>query len=231
VNTGAIDPLDALADIARREGLWFHVDGAYGGMFVATSRASRSLKAMALADSLVLDPHKGLFMPYGIGAVLVRDPARLKRGFSYQADYLVDALNDAERSPADYSPELTRHFRALRLWICLQVHGFAPFRAALEEKLLLAELAQERLRELPGVEVGPEPQLSAVLFRLEAGDDATREWLDRVWARRRVYFNTTRLDGKLYLRFCILCFRTHLDEVELALREVVETLPDSRKHS
>jgi len=221
VNTGAVDPLDAIADVAAREKLWLHVDAAYGGFFVLTESAREVLAPMARADSVVLDPHKGLFLPYGCGALLVRDGALLKKGFSFTSSYLSDVHRRGAASTADYSPELTRHFRSLRLWMSLKVHGLERFRAALEEKLILARIAHDRLRAMPRIEVGPEPDLSCVAFRVrEEGDAVTQSVLDRILEEGRVHVSSTRLWGKLWLRICILCFRSHWEDLEAALEEI-----------
>jgi len=251
VNTGAVDPLADIAEIATREELWYHVDAAYGGFFILTERARTKLAALGRADSVVLDPHKGLFLPYGCGAILARDGDRLRKAFEFTSSYLKDVHHEAP-SPSDYSPELTRHFRALRLWMSLKLHGLERFRAALEEKLVLAELAQERLVSMPGLEVGPEPDLSIVAFRVRNdggagggdagggdaaradgdaaradgdatrgdGDAATQAVLDRILARGRVHLSSTRLWGKLYIRICVLCFRSHRSDLEEALAEI-----------
>jgi glutamate/tyrosine decarboxylase-like PLP-dependent enzyme len=220
VNTGAIDPLAAIAQVARDEGLWLHVDGAYGAFFLLTEQAREPLLAMAQADSVVLDPHKGLFLPYGCGAVLVRDGELLRRAFSFTLSYLSDVEHE-ERSPSAYSPELTRHFRALRLWMSLKTHGLDRFRAALEEKLLLARLAWERLGSMPRIDPGPEPELSCVAFRVrEGGDEATRRMLERILTRGRVHVSSTRIDEKLYIRICVLCFRSHRADLDEALSEI-----------
>ena len=220
VNTGAIDPLASIAQVARDEGLWFHVDGAYGAFFLLTEQAREPLLAMAQADSVVLDPHKGLFLPYGCGAVLVRDGELLRRAFSFTLSYLSDVEHE-ERSPSSYSPELTRHFRALRMWMSLKTHGLDRFRAALEEKLLLARLAWERLRSMPRIDPGAEPELSCVAFRVrEDGDEATRRMLERILERGRVHVSSTRIDEKLYIRVCVLCFRSHRVDLEEALAEI-----------
>ena len=225
VNTGAIDPLDALADVAAREQLWLHVDGAYGGCFVLAAAARERLRAMARADSVVLDPHKGLFLPYGCGAVLVREGERLRQGFAFTSSYLSDVHRDEDLSPTDYSPELTRHFRGLRLWMSLKLHGLERVRAALEEKLLLARLAHERLAAMPGIETGPEPQLSIAAFRVRGeGDAPTERLIERVLGRGRVYLSSTRLGGRLFLRICVLCFRSHRADVEEALAEIEAAL-------
>ncbi len=227
VNTGAIDPLEAIADVAARTGLWLHVDAAYGGFFVLAEGARDRLRGMARADSVVLDPHKGLFLPYGCGAVLVRDGERLREGFAFTSHYLTDVHHEEDASPADYSPELTRHFRGLRLWMSLKLHGLERVRAALEEKLLLARLAHERLAAMPALEAGPEPQLSCVAFRVRGeGDQRTERLLARILARGRVHLSSTRLGGRLWLRVCVLCFRSHRADVEEALDEIASGLAE-----
>jgi aromatic-L-amino-acid decarboxylase len=201
------------------------VDAAYGGFFILTERARARLAGMAQADSVVLDPHKGLFLPSGCGAVLVRDGETLRKGFAFTSSYLSDVHAGADLSPTDYSPELTRHFRALRLWMSLKLHGVDAFRAALEEKLILARIAHERLSVLPAIETVPEPELSCVAFRVRGdGDRATERLLERVLQRGRVQMSSTRLWGRLYLRLCVLCFRSHLADVEEALDEIAKAL-------
>src|SRR5205085_9265954 len=116
------------------------------------------------ADSIVLDPHKGLFLPYGCGAVLVKDAAALRNSFASSADYLADVEKLGGMSSSNYSPEGTRHFRGLRMWLSLTVNGLENYRAALEEKLLLARYAHEQLKTIEGIELGPEPELSCVVF-------------------------------------------------------------------
>jgi glutamate/tyrosine decarboxylase-like PLP-dependent enzyme len=220
VNTGAIDPLAEIAQVARNEGLWMHVDGAYGAFFALTDKARAPLRAMALADSVVLDPHKGLFLPYGCGAVLVKEGDLLRQAFSFTLSYLSDVEHE-EPSPSAYSPELTRHFRGLRLWMSLKVHGLERYRAALEEKLLLARLAWERLRAMPRIDPGPEPELSCVAFRVRGDEDEpTRLMLDRILERGRVHMSSTVLGGRLYIRLCVLCFRSHRSDVEEAMNEI-----------
>lgn len=220
-DTGAIDPLDALADIAQEEQLWFHVDGAYGGFFILADNVKHLLKGIERSDSLAIDPHKGLFIPYGLGAVLIRNVEAQFRAHHYTAHYLQDALEaDEELSPADLSPELTRHFRGLRLWLPLQVFGVAPFRAALEEKVLLCRHAWEQLQAM-GFETGPFPDLSICIFRYipPSGDpDAFNEaLLHYVQQDGRAYLSSTRISGAFWIRFAVLSFRTHRREVDQAL--------------
>ena len=223
VDTGAIDPLAEIAELARRHGAWFHVDGAYGGLFALCDEGRARLSGIEQADSVALDPHKTLFLPYGTGAVLVRDRTHLLDSFSAVADY-IRPLGESEvgPSPADLSPELTRHFRALRLWLPLQLAGVAAFRAAQEEKLALARYAHGRLRELDGFEVGPPPDLSVVAFRFRADDAFNERLLRHVQDEGRVMLSGTRIDGRFTLRCAILCFRTHIEHVDEALAALAE---------
>src|SRR6185295_5947182 len=133
-DVGAVDPLEEIGAIAKKHELWYHIDAAYGGFFNLTREGKQKLKGIELSDSLVVDPHKGLFLPYGTGVILVKDKSVLQQSHSYQASYMQDAVNASEElSPADLSPELTKHFRGLRFWLPLQLHGLKPFRACLEE--------------------------------------------------------------------------------------------------
>lgn len=219
-DTGAIDPLKAIADIAQTHQLWMHTDGAYGAFFVLCDEGKSLLEGMDRSDSLVMDPHKGLFLPYGSGAVLVRDRSRLFNAFWYQANYLQDAAT-TELSPADLSPELTKHFRGLRMWLPLKLLGIAPFRAALEEKLWLARYFHEEIRTTPGFEVGAYPDLSVVTFRYIPkhgdADEFNERLLQEVVRDGRVFLSSTRLNGQFIIRVAVLCFRTHLETIDLAL--------------
>ena len=227
-NTGAVDDLPALADLAARERLWFHVDAAYGGFFLLTERGRRILSGIERSDSIVLDPHKGLFLPYGTGALLVRDGEALKRAHALSADYMPSMQEDSDLTDFNLlSPELSRGFRGLRVWLPLKMHGIGPFRANLEEKLALARWACGELRRVPGVQILAEPQLSIVAFRLalagaaeEKLDLLNRRLLDRINGRRRVYLTGTRLNGRFAIRICVLSFRTHRDRMEQALEDV-----------
>lgn len=227
-NTGAVDDLPALADFADHEKLWFHVDAAYGGFFLLTVEGRRRMSGIERADSIVLDPHKGLFLPYGTGALLVRDGETLKRAHALSADYMPPMQRDEDLTDFNMlSPELSRDFRGLRIWLPLKMHGVGPFRRNLEEKLALARWACDRLLEIPGIRILAEPQLSIVAFRLvlpaagEAALDAVNhELLDRINGRRRVYLTATRLHGRFAIRICVLSFRTHRDRVEEALEDI-----------
>jgi len=225
-DTGALDSLEPLAEIAEREGLWYHVDAAYGGAFLLLDDMRPRFRGIERADSVVIDPHKGFFIPYGTGAVLVRDPEHLRPSHRLRGVYLQDATDEhGEPSPADLSPELTRHFRGLRMWLPLQLHGLARYRAALEEKLLLVRFFHAAVQEL-GFEVGPEPDLSVSLFRWVPGDgldanEFNRRLLQDILDDGRVFLSSTTIDGVFWIRVAAVCFRTHLDRID-ALLEVLK---------
>ncbi len=230
-DTGVIDPLDEIAETARREELWFHVDAAYGGFFLLTDEGKSLLKGIGEADSVVLDPHKGLFLPYGLGALVIKERQNLAEAHSYSADYMQDARIDSKiPSPADISPELSRHFRGLRMWLPLKIHGVAAFRASLREKLLLAKYVWQELSQLEGFETGPEPDLSVIIFRCKPPgvdpDEFNRELHRRLVDDGRIFFSTTRINGQFMLRLAILSVRTHLGEIDLLLKLLREKMTE-----
>jgi aromatic-L-amino-acid/L-tryptophan decarboxylase len=227
-NTGAVDDLGGIADIAEREGLWFHVDAAYGGFFTLTERGRDALGGIDRADSVTLDPHKGLFLPYGTGSLLVRDGETLRRAHTMFADYMPVMQNDRDFIDfCDLSPELSRDFRGLRAWLPLKLFGVDAFRQSLDEKLDLARWAADELRGIPEMTIAAEPALSLIAFRLERPGQTdeqlnalNRELMARVNARRNVYLTGTVLDGRFALRICVLSFRTHMDRMEQCLEDI-----------
>jgi aromatic-L-amino-acid decarboxylase len=223
-DVGAIDPLDALGDICKKYGVWFHVDAAYGGFFVLTTEGKLKLKGMEKADSVILDPHKGLFLPYGLGMVLTKNVAHLKETFSFEANYMQDTYAfNLEYSPADVSPELSKHFRGLRMWFPLKLHGIAPFRAALEEKLLLCKYFYHQLKLL-GFETGPYPELSVMLYRFVPdnadANNFNKELLSKIHNNGKIFISSTLIKGVFWLRIAILSFRTHRKEVDELLSQL-----------
>ena len=225
-DVGAIDPLSEIGDIAKRNGIWYHIDAAYGGFFILTDEGKKKLAGIEKSDSLVIDPHKGLFLPYGLGVVLVRNAEALFESQKYSANYMQDARDvNEEASPADLSPELTKHFRGLRLWLPLKLHGLAPFRACLEEKLALAKYFHAEVTKL-GFESDLEPELSVVVYRYvpQNGDPGAfnKRLLEEVVADGRVFISSTRLNGRFTLRFACLAFRTHLKTVDTLLQILAE---------
>ncbi len=229
-DTGAIDPLDALADLAREHKMWYHIDAAYGGFFLMLEELNPLFKGMERADSITIDPHKGLFLAYGLGAVLIKDVEAMHRAHRYKANYMQDAVKTdlSLWDPAELSPELTKHFRGLRLWMSLQLNGLKRFEAAIREKYLLAQYFHREVAKL-GFETGPQPQLSVALYRYkperhEDVNDFNRRLLERLHRDGRIFVSSTMLNGEFWLRFAVLSFRTHLREVELFLEMLQEAL-------
>jgi aromatic-L-amino-acid decarboxylase len=232
-NTGAVDDLPALAQLARREGLWFHVDAAYGGCFALTERGKTALAGIELADTVVLDPHKTLFTPFGTGCLLARDVDALRRAHELHSDYIDGVIETDEQAVAanfaDLSPELSRGMRGLRVWLPIQLLGANSFQRALDEKLDLAIFAAEQLRAMPGFEIVAFPVLSILAFRaIRPGlseaelDRLNRELIERVNQRGRVHLSATTLNGRFTLRLCILSLRSHMEAVQICLAELRE---------
>jgi len=228
-NTGAVDPLDAVADLCAREGLWHHVDGAYGAFFHACPELRPLLHGLPRADSLTLDPHKGLFLPYGTGALLVRDGEALRAVHSATAGYL-PPRQDEFYDPSQYGPELSRGFPGLRVWMAVKMFGAARYRAAIAEKRALAAWAAERVARIPGIAMDAWPQLSLFAFHLEgarlatqeARNAATAELMERVTRRGRVMLTGCTVDGRHLARVCVLSFRTRAAEMEACVAQIAE---------
>jgi aromatic-L-amino-acid decarboxylase len=227
-DTGSIDPLERLAAVAARAGAWFHVDAAYGGFFALTERGRAHMRGIQNADSVTVDAHKGLFLPYGVGALLVRDPEDLVTAHGGAGAYF-RALPTIEGLPhyCERGPELTRPARGLLLWFPLQLHGTAAFSAELDRMLDLAADAHRRLAALPGVVTGPPPELSIVTFRAADGDAATDAVVAALHATGRFQVSTTTLHGQAFIRFAFLSPRTTRERVEEALDIVAEATEGS----
>lgn len=223
-NTGTIDPLADIAAIAHEFGVWFHVDGAYGGLFQLTARGRQRLSGIELAASITLDPHKSLFVPLGTGAIVVRSKEALRKTYSEEADYMQDLNQHAADHASDLpdfdslSPELSRDFRGLRLWLPLHLHGVDAFRQQLDEKMDLALKVWKTLRADDRLDVPWSPDLTVVVFRLKDDDDADQlAFLKRINDSQRILLSSTRINGDVYLRMAILSFRTHADRILEAL--------------
>lgn len=227
-NTGGVDDLAGLADLAEREGLWLHTDAAYGGFFMLTERGRAVMRGIERSHSVTLDPHKGMFLPYGTGSLLVRDGAALERAHALDADYL-PSMPDAP-DMMDFSrlsPELSRPFRGIRVWLPVKLHGIGAFRRNLDEKLDLTHWATEQLRAIPGIEIVAEPQLSIVAFRysragasVEELNALNRRLIGLINGRQRVHLSATMLGDRYVLRICVLSFRTHMERMREGLDDV-----------
>jgi aromatic-L-amino-acid decarboxylase len=220
-NTGAIDPLERIAGLAEDKRLWLHVDAAYGGFFALTDRGKRALAGIERADSVTLDPHKSLFLPYGTGALVVRDAEELRRAHAMRASYLPPTQDDVDCTDfSDLGPELSRDFRGLRVWLPIKMHGIGAFRDALDEKLDLAREACDAIRAIPQVEIVAEPELSLFAFRVRGDDARNRLLLREINRRQRVFLTGTTVKERFVIRACILSFRTHADRVAMLVEDV-----------
>jgi aromatic-L-amino-acid decarboxylase len=220
--TGAVDPIDALADVAAARGVWLHVDGAYGLPAACASSARALFRGLERADSVSLDAHKWLYLPKACSLVLVREHGSLEAAFHHRSAYIVH--EPGELDPVDRTLEYSRPFRALKLWLALRVHGADAFREAIEVNLAQARLLAEEVRRHADLELLAEPELTVVPFRhLPPGiadPDAHNHALARaLQADGRVYVADAVIDGVTYLRPCIVNYRTQ-DEDVLALVEI-----------
>src|SRR5215467_7171227 len=212
-NTGAVDPLDRLAEVCAAERLWLHVDAAYGGFAALTAKGRAVLAGLERADSVTLDPHKWLYQPMECGCVLIRDGARLERTFAIHPDYLDgDAVQGADEvNFADRGLQLSRGFRALKVWVAVQTFGLAAFRACIQRNLELAEYAEALIRGRPGLTLMAPATLGIVCFRREwpGCDEAETERRGTALAADLERGGTalvpaTRLAGRHAIRLCIL---------------------------
>jgi glutamate/tyrosine decarboxylase-like PLP-dependent enzyme len=227
-NTGAVDPLLALAQVCRQEGLWFHVDGAYGAAAVLCKQGQQALQGVGGADSLSLDPHKWLFQPYEIGCLLVREERWLKEAFHILPEYLEDTQGtEGEVNFCDLGIQLTRGFRALKLWMSLKVFGGAAFASALDRGFALAKAAEAAVRELPDWEIVTPAQMAVVTFRcaprevgLEAQDRINRRLVEAMIDDGFAMISTTVLHGRTVLRMCTINPRTRADDVRETVRRL-----------
>ena len=217
--SGAIDPLEQLADIAEAEGLWLHVDGAYG--VLAALAVPEKFSGLARVDSLSLDAHKWLYQPLDCGCLLHRHREVAQATFSHTDDYVRITSEDPVESFAFFeeSMELSRRFRALKLWMSLQYHGRRAFREAIGEDLRHAQLLAEIIRGHPELELLTPVSLSAVCFRHREKQNPAL--LQRVIARGRVYLSNATVHGQFALRACFVNHRTTDDDVRAIVSEVM----------
>lgn len=229
-NTGAVDPLDAIADFCERERLWHHIDGAYGAFFYMCEELRPLLQGLARGDSLTLDPHKGMFLPYGTGALLVRDGAALRAAHAATAGYL-PSIPEADEfyDPSQHGPDLSRGFPGLRVWLAVKLFGAARYKAAIAEKRALAIEAAERIARIPGIVMVAPPQLSLFAFyvdwpgaALDDQNDLTRQLLERVTARGKVMLTGCWVEGRFLGRVCVLSFRTRREQMETCVGHIAE---------
>ena len=233
-NTGAVDPLDEIADVCASESMWHHIDGAYGAFFYLCPELRQALRGMPRADSLTLDPHKGMFLPYGTGALLVRDGAALRAAHEATAAYLPAMPHPADfYDPSQHGPELSRGFPGLRVWLAVKMYGSTAFRSAIAEKRQLTLEAFERIASLPHVVIDAPPELSLFALHLtwrgasRADEDrATKALMAEVTRRGRVMVTGATAHGRYLGRVCILSFRTHQREVDALVDDMAASITD-----
>jgi glutamate/tyrosine decarboxylase-like PLP-dependent enzyme len=222
-NTGAVDDLAGLATLCEQESLWLHVDAAYGAFAALAPRGRALLKGIERADSVVLDPHKWLFVPFECGCLLARRPALLKEAFHILPEYLTDvAPGEAEVNFADYGEQLTRYARALKVWLSVRTFGVAPLRAAIERGIGMAEYAESLVRREPALEVLAPAQLGILCFRAHPPGvdyaselDALNERVNTsVNASGRFLISSTRVNGAFSLRLCSHNWRTEEADID-----------------
>jgi len=239
-NTGAIDPLLAISMLCEKHGLWLHADAAYGGAFILCETGRRLLAGIERADSITFDPHKGLFLPYGTGCLLLRDGLSIRPVQQGQESYLRDVYsepdNETMTDPSAFGLELSRPYRGLRVWLPLVLHGAGAFRAALDEKLALARGLHEGLKALADeglpLEIAVAPQLSIVAFRARRHtNESLPNWnrrslalLQRINGRQRSYLSSTMLPADeglvVTLRACVLSHRTRAEHIRNCLDDI-----------
>ncbi len=230
VSTGAIDPLGEMADFCEAEGIWLHVDAAYGGFAAVTERGKELLAGMERADSIGMDAHKWFFQPYEAGALLVKDVSTLERAFAVRHDILQDTIWGANHPNfSDRGLQLSRSFRALKVWMSVQTFGMDAFRRAVSRGMELAERAEAHVRESPVLEMLTPVSLGIVCFRVNPGEadldeealeEINRTILARIFWDDKAFVSSTLLKGKFALRFCIINHNTTWDDV----RETLETI-------
>lgn len=198
--------------------------------FILTEKGKHLFKNFYLVDSIVVDPHKSLFLPYGIGSVLAKDMSLLLESFSYDANYLRDyASNPNHVSPADLSLELSRNFRGLKLWLPIKLYGIKPFRAALEEKLLLAQYFYTEIQKIEGIQIACKPELSIITFRYipkiaKSANTFNSTLIKEIESDGKVFMSSTLIEEDVYLRMACLSFRSHLEHVQLLIDTIREKI-------
>src|SRR5437588_2344695 len=220
-NTGAVDPIPELADQSAKAKLWLHDDGAFGAAAILSDRGRALLCGLDRDDSLTLDPHKWLFQSFECGCVLVRDAALLKSAFQIKPDYLRDVhRREEEFNPCDYGVQLTRSFRALKVWLSLQTFGLAAFREAIARGFELAEVAERELRARKGWEILSPAQMATVCFRFGKSDELQTQLVDAMMKDGYALLTSTELRGAACLRLCTINPRTTEEDIIETVRRL-----------
>ena len=225
VNTGAIDPLDQIADLCQREDLWFHVDGAYGGFGILAEQTAGLYKGIERADSLAVDPHKWLYLPVECGCAIVRDAQALRDTFSVMPPYLRD--DTALPWFSEFGIQQTRGFKALKLWLTMQQIGLDGYKQSISHDVAMAQALRAKICARPDFELVAGGPLSVTCFRYAPPGVADVEALNRrliktVQAEGEAFLTGTELDGQYALRACIVNFRTTEADLDRLLDVIAE---------
>lgn len=211
--TGSVDNLTELSKISKEYGMWLHADGAYGALFMLTEKGKGFFKDISQTDSLAFDPHKALQLPYGTGCLIVKDAEDML--FNYHADdSYMPPVTDGIYDYADITPELSREFRGLRVWLPLKVLGIGPFKLNLEEKLKLTEWLSEELSTMPKLKLHRSPDLTILTFSHRDGDQKTKELLETLNGSNEIFLSSCMINGQLAIRFCLLGHKLHFNRLE-----------------
>eukprot|EP00744_Colponema_vietnamica_P010315 GILI01014595.1.p1 GENE.GILI01014595.1~~GILI01014595.1.p1 ORF type:complete len:507 (-),score=123.82 GILI01014595.1:150-1670(-) len=251
-DAGTVDDFNKLADVTERHNIWLHIDAAYGGFFQLCEQGRRLFAGACRSDSIVMDAHKSLFLPYGSGVLMVRDLKYLRATHASRASYMIDTYKFETRvSPCDLTVELSRHYRVVRIWLPLQVHGLSAIRKTQEEKCELARHFYKLVLDIPNIECLSPPHLTVICFRYTgplpdkyhntsdvpslctaaevSGEEAKKlnaynkfndDLVTAIQKDGRIFITATEVDGVYWARLCVMCVRTHKEQVELAAETI-----------
>jgi 5-histidylcysteine sulfoxide synthase len=217
--TGHVDSLQEILEITQKNNLWLHADGAYGALFMLTNAGKEILKGIEHTDSVALDPHKALSIPYGTGCLLVKNKDHMLFDYLSDDSYMPPRPMD-QVDYADITPELSRDFRGLRVWLPLKTLGIGPFQLNLEEKLSMAKWLNDEIAKISTLEILSKPELTILTFAHKKGDDETRKLLEKINNSGTLFLSSCSIEGRVAIRFCLLGFRLHFDRLEKALNEI-----------
>ncbi len=220
--TGSVDAINDLADLASSEKLWLHADGAYGALFMLTEKGRTVLKGINRADSIALDPHKALSIPYGTGCLLVKDGSTMSFDYISDDSYMPPKPTMGEHDYSDITPELSRDYRGLRVWLPIKTLGIAPFVLNLEEKLKLSDWTAEEIKKIKDLELVSPPELSILAFAHKKGDASTKLLMEKINSKGTLFLSSCSLEGRLSIRICLLGYRLHYERLSIALTEIAQ---------
>jgi aromatic-L-amino-acid decarboxylase len=219
--TGAVDPVFEIGLIAKENKLWHHIDGAYGAPFMLTKKGEEKFKGIESGDSLTLDLHKALSLPYGTGMLLVQDSKNMLFDYTSDDSYMPPKPEE-HMDFADITPELSRDFRGLRVWLPIKTLGIEPFILNLEEKLELSLYANQKLRKINSIEVVSDPELTIQTFKHKKGDAATKLLLAEINNDQTMFLSGAKVNGGEVIRICLLGFKLHFEHLEKGLKRIEE---------